>query len=168
MLSLTIKGERELRRLADDLRRGKGTLRSELTKAFKSAGDATLRRVKRNAETMPIRGRRKGGRRFVDRRPGTDIRRRIARVTELEVSTSAADPRVRFQVRTDRLGDARNLPWHFDSGKIFRHPIMGNKSAWAGQSGRPWFYNEIRKDEAVFAAECDKAIQRTIEQIEKG
>lgn len=166
MLSLTIKGQRELQKLAEDLRRGKGTLRQELTKAFKAAGDATLKKIKRNVETMSIRGRRKGGRPFRDHRPGTNIRRRISRVTELEVSTSAADPRVKFVVRTDRLGDARNLPWHFDSGKVFRHPIMGNRSAWAGQSGQPWFYDEARSSRDLFVDKCDEAIDRTIQKIE--
>lgn len=167
MLSLTVQGQDDLRRVAEALRRGKGTLRRELTTAFKDAGKQTLDRVKRNARTMSIRGRRKGGRRFVDHLPGTNIRARIARVTELEVSTSAGDPRVRFVVHTDRLGDARNLPWHFDSGRTFRHPIMGNRQAWAGQSGQPWFYNEVRDDLDVFVAKCDDAIERTIQSIEK-
>jgi ribosome-binding factor A len=170
VLSLTIKGQRELQKLAEDLRRAKGTLRQELTRAFKEAGKDTLSRVKHNAETMSIRGRRKGGRPFREHRAGNNIRRRIARITELEVSSSAADPRVKFIVRTDRLADikAESLPWHFDSGKVFRHPIMGNRSAWAGQTGQPWFYNEIKKDRDIFVAECDKAIDRTIQQIEKG
>ena len=168
MLSLTIKGSRELRQVVDALRGGKGKLRQEMTKAFKDAGQTTLRKIKRNVETMSIRGRRKGGRRFREVRPGTNIRRRISRVTELEVKTGAADPHVAFVVRTDRLDDARNLPWHFDSGKTFRHPIMGNRSAWAGQSGGPWFYNEAKSSRDVFAGKCQDAIDRTIQQIEKG
>lgn len=167
MLTLTVKGQRELRAAADALRRGQGTLRKELTKAFKDAGKTTLKRVKRNAETMRIRGRRKGGRRFTEHRPGTHIRHRIANVTELEVSTGGGDPRVKFVVRTGRLGSARNLPYHFDSGRTFRHPIMGNRSAWAGQSGQPWFYDEIKKDLDVFRRECQVAIDRTVQTIQK-
>jgi len=166
-LTLTMLGAADLKATAAALRRGKGTLRRELTKAFRDAGQETLKRVKHNAETMRIRGRRKGGRRFTDHRPGTNIRQRIARVTELEVSTGSGDPRVKFVVRTDRLGDARNLPFHLDSGRVFRHPIMGNREAWAGQSGQPWFYNEIKKDIDVFRRECDEAIDRTIQQIER-
>jgi hypothetical protein len=167
VLTLTVLGDKDLRSTAEALRRGKGTLRRELTKAFKDAGADTLKRVKRNAETMRIRGRRKGGRRFTEHRPGTNIRHRIANVTELEVSTGGGDPRVRFVVRTDRLGDARNLPFHLDSGRTFRHPIMGNRSAWAGQSGQPWFYDEIKKDLDTFRRECQDAIDRTIQQIER-
>jgi hypothetical protein len=170
VLSLTIKGQRDLQDCANDLRRGKGTLRSDLTRAFKAAGESTLKQVKRNVETMQIRGRRKGGRRFRDQLPGNNLRRRISRVTELEISTSTVDPRVRFVVRNDRLADikAEQVPWHLDTGKTFRHPIMGNRSAWAGSRGKPWFYDEIRAGQAAFEAECDKAIQRTIDKIEKG
>lgn len=169
MLIHTVKGadSANLRAAARALRGGQGKLRQELTKAFRDAGKETLREVKRNAETMQIRGRRHGGRRFTARMPGTNIRHRIARVTELEISTSAGDPKVRFIVRSDRLGDASELPWHFDSGKVFRHPIMGNRSAWAGQSGKPWFRETIRRDLAKFETECDKAIERTIQAIEK-
>lgn len=168
MLRLTVKGERELRETAQALRRGKGILRRELTQAFRDAGQTTLRRVKANIESMPMRGYRKGGKAFTQHRAGTGIRHRIARVTELEVSTSAGGPHVRFVVRSDRLGNARNVPFHLDSGRRFRHPIMGNRNAWAGQSGKPWFYNEIREDLDVFAKECDKAIDDTIAAIERG
>jgi len=167
VLRLTVKGQDDLRQVAEALKRGKGTLRQELTKSFRTAGDKVLKRVKHNVETMQIRGYRKGGRRFRDNRPGTNIRQRISRVTELKISTSAGDPKVQFVVRSDRLGDASEVPWHLDSGKKFRHPIMGNRSAWAASSGKPWFYNEIRKDIDVFAAECDDAIDRTIQKIEK-
>lgn len=166
-LSLTIKGQQDLKRVAEDLRRAKGTLRKEMVQAFKQAGQTTLKRVKHNIESMTIRGHRTGRRpAFADHRPGTRIRQRISNVTELDVSSSAGDPHVRFQVRTDRLGDARNVPYHLDSGKTFRHPIMGNRSSWAANSGKPWFYNEIENDRDVFAAECDEAIDRTIQSIE--
>lgn len=166
-LSLTVVGADKLRKTSEALKRGQGTLRKELTQSFKQAGNEVLRRVKANALSMRIRGRRKGGRPFTAHMPGTAIRARIARVTELEVSSGTNDPRVKFVVRADRLGDARYLPFHFDSGRVFRHPIMGNRQAWAGQSGEPWFYDEIKKDLDVFAAKCDDAIDRTIQQIEK-
>src|SRR5258705_9602635 len=140
VLTLTVKGSRELRDLARDLRRAKGTLRSELTKSFKKAGADTLKRVKHNMTSMQIKGYRAGGKRFTDPQPGTRIRQRIARVTELGVRTGWIDPQVSFVVHTDRLGAARNLPWHLDSGKKFRHPSMGHRGRWAATTGKPWFY----------------------------
>jgi hypothetical protein len=169
MLTLTVKGAAQLRDLARDLRRSKGTLRSELTKAFKTAGASTLRQVKLNMTSMDIKGYSTGRKpRFTDRQPGTNIRQRIARVTELEVRTGSTDPHVQFQVQTDRLGDARNLPWHLDTGKKFRHPIMGKRGRWAANSGKPWFYDEIKSDLDRFTAECDEAIDKTIQTIERG
>lgn len=168
-LSLTVKGQKELQKLAEDLRGAKGTLRRELVQAFKKAGKATLDRVKNNARTMAIVGIRTGRTPlFTDHRPGTRIRSRMANATELEVSSSAGDPHVRFQVRTDRLGEEKNLPYLLDSGDTFRHPIMGNRHSWAGSRGSPWFYNEIRKDLDVFIDECEIAIDRTVESLEKG
>ena len=165
-LSLTVKGQRELKQLAEDLRRAKGTLRRELVQAFKQAGEQTLKRVKRNIETNRIAGRRTGRvPRFTAVMPGTAIRARISRVTELDISSSAGDPHVRFQVRSDRLGDAKNLPFHIESGR-WRHPIMGNRHSWAAQTGSPWFYDEVKSDLKVFEEECDKAIDRVIEKLE--
>lgn len=167
MLSFTVQGAAELRELSQRLKRAKGTLRAELTRAFRTAGADTLRRVKRNMTGMQIKGYRAGGTPFREHRAGKGLRRRIAAVTEFDVRT-AADPRVRFQVRTDRLGDAKNIPWHLDSGKRFRHPIMGNRSKWAANSGKPWFYNEIRGDMDRLKDECEKAIQKTVQTIERG
>src|SRR5688572_16494047 len=114
-LSLTVKNQHELRRVAGQLRRGKGIVRKELTTAFKNAGDDTLREVRRNVQTMPMKGFRTRGRvpfpAGVGR--GTRIRQRTARVTELTVSTSAGDPRVKFEVHANRLGDAHRLPGYF-------------------------------------------------------
>lgn len=168
MLSLTVKGSGDLQDLARRLKRARGTLRAELAKAFKESGKDTLRRVKRNMTGMDIKGYRAGGRPFRQKRPGTGLRRRIAAVTEMEVRTGSDNPRVKFVVRTDRLGDARNLPFHIDSGRRWRHPIMGNRSKWAANSGKPWFYQEIRDDMPRLIAECEKAIEKTIQSIERG
>jgi hypothetical protein len=120
--------------------------------------------------SMQIKGYRTTAKtRFTAVMPGTGIRQRIARVTEYEVRTGSVGPVVRFIVRTDRLGDARNLPYHLDSGKTFRHPIMGYRGRWAANSGKPWFYNEIKKDRDTFlTVEADKAIDRTVAKLEKG
>jgi hypothetical protein len=168
MLSLTIVGAGQLQDLSRRLRRARGVLRAELTKAFRDAGQDTLKRVKRNMTSMDVKGYRAGGRPFRERRAGKGLRRRIAAVTELEVRTGSDTPRVRFVVKTGRLGDARNLPFHMDSGKRWRHPIMGNRSKWAASSGKPWFYEEIRSDRAIFEAKCQAAIDKTIQSIERG
>lgn len=169
MLKMTVKGADDLRELARDLRRGKGTLRSELTTAFKKSGERTLKQVKHNMTSMSIKGFKAGGKpTFTAVMPGTNIRQRIAKVTELDVRTGSVDPQMQFQVKTDRLGSARNLPFHLDSAKKFRHPIMGHRGRWASNLGTPWFYKEIRDDLDAIRDECDSAITRTVEKIERG
>lgn len=166
-LSLTIKGQKELQRVANDLRRAKGTLRRELTAAFKTAGNKVLARVKHNIETNDIHGIRTGRKPLFTAHTGAKrLRKRISNVTELEVSSSAGDPHIRFYVHSDRLGNATNVPQHIDSGKAFRHPIMGNRHSWAASIGKPWFTDEIKSGRDVFVAECDEAIDRTIQSIE--
>lgn len=168
MISLTVLGAGDLRDLSERLRRAPIKLRAELFRAFKAAGAKTLRRVKHNVETMQIKGYRAGGRPFKQKRPGTNIRQRISAATELDIYTGSADPRVKFIVHSDRLGKAQHVPFHLDSGKKFRHPIMGNERKWAANSGKPWFYGEIRSDLDVFVAEGQKAIDATIRAIERG
>lgn len=168
MISLTVLGANDLRELSERLRKAPIKLRAELFRAFKAAGTPTLRRVKRNVETMQIKGYRAGGRPFKQKRAGTGIRQRISAATELDIYTGSADPRVRFIVHSDRLGKARHVPFHLDSGKRFRHPVMGNRSKWAASSGKPWFYKEIHSDLDLFKAECQKAIDATIRSIERG
>ena len=168
MISLTVLGAGDLRELSERLRKAPIKLRAELFRAFKAAGNPTLRKVKRNIETMDIKGYRARGRAFKQKRSGTAIRQRISDATELDIYTGSADPRVKFIVHSDRLGDARNLPYHLDSGRRFRHPIMGNRSAWAANSGKPWFYQEIRDGLSTFKDECEKAIDNTIQAIERG
>ena len=46
---------------------------------------------------------------------------------------------------------------------------MGRRGRWAANSGKPWFYNEIKKDRDSFLTdEVDQAITRTVLKIEKG
>lgn len=166
MISLTVLGAGDMREVSERLRKAPIKLRAELFRAFKAAGAPTLRKVKRNIETMDIKGYRARGRRFTQQRPGTGIRRRISAVTKLDIYTGSADPRMKFIVQSDQLGKAKHVPYHLDSGKRFRHPIMGNRSAWAASSGKPWFYGEIRKGFEQVKDECEKALENTINSIE--
>lgn len=165
---IQVKGASELRAAAAALRRGKGTLRQELAQSMRTAGQSTLRDVKTAAETMTMVGYRTGKRRFPAGVGGPGgIRRRVSRVTELEVKTGGASPTVRFVVRSDRLGNARNMPRLLDSGRKFRHPVMGNVHVWAGQKGQPWFRKTVIRDMTKFRAEAQRAIDRTVAKIER-
>lgn len=166
-MRVTIKGERGLRDLARDLRRAKGTVRRELADSLRKPTAAGVRDAKASIAGLSIRGQRTRSRdRFTAPTTGGHIRARIARVIEADVSTSAGNPRAVIVVRNERLGNARNVPWLLDTGKTYRHPIMGNRSAWAGSRGSPWFYSAI--DQEAYVREADEALTRIVQKIERG
>lgn len=165
-MRVTLRGEKELRALARDLRRAKGHFRQEMARALREPTDKGRKAAKRAIEDLNITGRRKGGERFTAITVGGHIRARISRVIESDVSTSTDHPHATIVVRNERLGNARNVPWHLDTGKLFRHPIMGNREAWAASKGAPWFYSSI--DRRDYERAIDEGMTRVVEKIEKG
>jgi hypothetical protein len=83
------------------------------------------------------------------------------------VKTGTSAPTLRFVVRTDRLGNARNMPRLLDSGRVFRHPVMGNVHVWAGQKGQPWFRRTVVRDMSKMRAGARTAIDRTVAKIKR-
>ena len=165
-MRIKLRGAERLHVAAKDLRRAGGNVRKEMTTALRNAANPTLRKVKDAAATMTIRGFRTGRpHRFTAHLPGTHIRARVARVVELELSSSAANPHASFVVHNERLGNAKNMPFRLDTGRPFRHPLPGNnRHRWAAVSGEPWFYDNIKAD--PFEAEIREAIDRVIDQAE--
>lgn len=169
MISTRIVGIEHLRDATRDLKSSPARLRRELTQGLRNAAAPVRKDIQRAIETLPMRGQPVPGakRRFRQKRPGTQIRHRIARVVEVDVTTSSAGPRARFVVRSDRLGNARNVPYHLDQGRL-RHPVMGDRSVWANVWGQPWFYKTVRDDRPKFETEADEACRRTVEAVERG
>jgi hypothetical protein len=171
VIAARIVGREQLAAVARDLKRAPHRLRQELTQSLKDAAEPVKRDVQQAIQTLSIKGQRIPGakRRFTKIMPGTGIRRRIARVVEVDVSTSAGNPRARFVVRAERLGNASNVPYHLDSGRL-RHPLMGDREHWANQWATPtgWFYKTITDRRPKFEDEADKALDRTREAIERG
>jgi hypothetical protein len=166
-LNLTIKGSRDLHDVAHSLKRAKGVIRQELAQGLKRSTDKGAAAAKRAILALQIRGfRTSSTHRFHAETAGGHIRSRIARVIESKVSTSSADPVAAIQVRSDRLGNARNVPYHLDSARVFRHPIMGDREHWAGTRGGPWFYTSVDRGEAE--KEADAAIGRAAQRLESG
>ncbi len=164
-MRISLHGADRMHLAARDLRRAGGNVRKEFTAALRSAANPTLRKVKSAAATMSIVGFRVPGRpRFRGHLPGGHIRSRIARVVELDLSSSTANPRASFVVRNERLGNAKNVPYLLDTGKVFRHPIPPHKAQWAGIRGEPWFYDNIKAE--PFEDEVEKAIDRVVQQAE--
>lgn len=166
-MRVTLKGAKDLQDLANDLRRAGGTLRREVAEALREPTKEAERAAKRAIESLRIVGVRTGSRhRFTHVTPGGHIRARIARVIESDVSTSATNPHAQVVVRSERLGNAHNVPWHLESGRVFRHPLPNTRDTWAGSRGGPWFYQSV--DEERFARAIQERLDAIADKIERG
>ena len=172
MLTFRLRGQGELRDLSRDLRRAADKdLRAELIQALKAANEPMVRRLKRAFETARIRGMRKPGakRRFTDVIPSKGLRRPMARAIEGQVRTSGSDPRAQLVLREDRVPvRIRPLIPMFAGASPFRHPIMGNRDAWASQSIEDSWWPVIRPHIGDYRREVEQAVDRVADKIERG
>lgn len=162
-----VSGEDGVRRMARAVAEGPDHLRDNLGTAVRRATRPTLRDAKRAIQTNRIVGYPAGGRKYRGPDGPKGLRQAIANAVDAEVHVGTLNPRVRFVVRTYELGDRRKLPEYIDSGKRWRHPIMGNRRAWASQSGRPWFERSIERNRPLFEQRINEAVTRTARAIER-
>jgi hypothetical protein len=170
VLAVQIKGANDLKAMADALRKAdREDLRRGLDRAIRKAAKPTVAAVKDSAENIKTRGLRKPGSRrpFVHVVPPKGTRRKIAEAVTATVSTAGENPRVQFRVQSSRLPETlKNMPRKFDSGDVFRHPVMGNTEVWVGQTGTPWFFKPIKEKLPTFRAEIDKELDVVREKLE--
>jgi hypothetical protein len=166
MFRVQVTGEDRITRMARAVANGPDELRHQYDRSVRRAGQRTLREVKQAARRVPIHGFRAGRRRY--RGPSTPkgLRARIAAAVHLDLSTGTLSPRAQFTVRTAQVGAGR-VPEYIESGKRWRHPIMGNRRAWASSQGRPWFEVTVRRAMPRFERDIDTAVQRTARAIER-
>lgn len=171
-ISLRIKSAAQLRRAADLLAGAKRKYVKELSVAFHDAGQETLYEIRGKVLAMNIKGRQKPGarRRFVDVRPGTSLRQRMADAVQYEVTVRGDNPRVEFSVDSDLMGGRQgggNIPYHLESQGRWRHPVMGDRGVWTTNVGEQgWFYNEAKAAVANIEKAVDEAIDRFVEEIQ--
>jgi hypothetical protein len=170
-LEVQIRGANQLKAMADALRKAdREDLRRGLDRAIRKASKPTVQAIKESAEHINTRGIRKPGakRRFTGTAPAKGTRKKIAEAVGATVSTAGENPRVSFQVRSARLPETlKNMPRKFDSGDVFRHPVMGNTDVWVGQTGDPWFFPPIKEKLPTFRAEIDKELDVVREKLER-
>jgi len=170
-ITLRVKRAEDLAKVAALLREAPKKLRRELGVAFRDAGQETLYAIRGNILAMNIRGRKKPGakRRFKDIRPGTSLRQRIADAVKLDVKVGSDNPHVSFTVDSASMGGARgggNIPFQLENSGRWRHPIMGNRHAWAVNVGeKGWFYDEAKAAREEFEKAIDEAIDRFVEEL---
>jgi hypothetical protein len=168
MIRVQVTGERGLINMARSVGEGPDHLREHLGRAVRRAAQPTLRDVKRAIGTNPIRGFPAGRRRYRGPNTAKGLRRSIAAVVELDLDVGSLSPRAQFVVRTARLGKKRRLPELIESGKRWRHPIMGNRSAWASSQGKPWFETTVTRSRPLFERRTNEAVERVARAIDRG
>lgn len=71
------------------------------------------------------------------------ITAKMQRAVRLRISGG----KVRIYVNQSMMGSANRVPAYIDAGKAWRHPVMGNRSAWVSQAGsaQGWFTDTATK-----------------------
>lgn len=166
MFRVQVTGERGIANMARAVANGPDELRHQYDRSIRRAGRDTLREVKRAAARVPIRGYPAGKRKY--RGPSTPkgLRARLAAAVAMDLNTGTLSPRAQFIVRTNLVGAGR-VPEYIESGKRWRHPIMGNRKAWATSQGKPWFEVTVRRNYPQFERRINEALERTARAIER-
>lgn len=170
MFRVQITGEQAVRNMARSVGEGPDHLRQHLGRAITRAARPTLRDIKRAAQTNPIRGfptSRRSGRAY--RGPSTPkaLRARLAAAVHLDLDVGTLSPRAQFTVRTAQVGAGR-VPEYIEAGILWRHPVMGNRKAWAGSQGRPFFERNVERNQPLFVRRTNEAVDRVARAIESG
>lgn len=166
MIRVRVHGEDNLIDMARAVDEGPNHLREHLGRAVRRAGQATLREVKRAAQTTRIRGYRTGGRPYRGPSTSKGLRRRIADAVDLDLHVGSLSPRAQFMLRTARVGAGR-VPEYIEAGVRWRHPVMGNRRAWAASKGEPFFERTIERNRALFERRLSEATTRVARAIER-
>lgn len=167
MIRVQITGERGVNNMARSVADGPDHLRRNLAVAIRRAAQPTLRDIKRAAATNPIRGYRRGGKPYRGPSVPKALRARIAAAVDLDLNVGSLSPRAQFMLHTRRVGAGR-VPEYVEQGVKWRHPIMGNRSAWAASQGRPFFEINVQRNLPLFARRTNEAVGRTARAIERG
>lgn len=170
MFRVQITGEHAVRNMARSVADGPDHLRANLARAIRSAAQPTLRAVKRAAATNRIRGyptSRRSGRAYRGPSAPKGLRARLAAAVHLDLDVGSLSPRAQFTIRTAAVGAGR-VPEYIEAGIVWRHPIMGNRKAWASSRGEPFFEKTVERHQPLFARRTNEAVDRTARAIARG
>lgn len=166
MFRVRVIGEDNITQMARAVAGGPDELRHQYDRSVRRAGQRTLRDVKQAARRIQIVGYRSGRRRYRGPNEPKQLRRRIADAVALDLNTGTLSPRAQFVVRTAQVGAGR-VPEYIEAGKRWRHPIMGNRRAWASSQGKPWFETTVERSRPLWERQINLALERTARQIER-
>jgi BMFP domain-containing protein YqiC len=155
MMEMRMTGAADLKTLAKKIRKSADAkqVRKDLTKGLKDGTKPALVLVKAAALALPDKPGNKS----------TGVRRKMARVANVQVRASGNSAGVRVRLSRSRMGDHAAMARVTNDGK-WRHPVYGNANVWVRQySRRGWFDDANRRA----ASQVRKAVKQVIDDIEK-
>lgn len=170
MFRITVRGEQGLIRMARAVDGGPDHLRQHLGRSVRQAAQPTLRDVKRAAARNRIRGypnSRRSGRAYRGPDGPGGLRARLAAAVHMDLDVGTLSPRAQFMIRTAAVGAGR-VPEYIEAGVIWRHPIMGNRHAWAASKGEPFFEKNVERNRPLFERRLSEATERVARAIDRG
>jgi hypothetical protein len=150
---------RALRQQAD----GK-QLRRQLVKELGGIARPLASKVRAAWRAAPSHGHQSATR---GRREQPDLRALLSKATRSQVRLTGKDAGVRIRTDGRKLSSGmRALPTYAEGTKRpWRHPIYGNRNAWASQRSFPRFYQAVKPDEAAARHAAERAVENIFKQI---
>jgi hypothetical protein len=170
----------EFRRAVEKLRKGPKDVRKAMNKAIKAATDPAERELKAAIMAIESEGKAGGGR---AQRSGylagrsksgklpthTGLRKNISRGVGRKITYRGFSTGVRIRAAGTYLpADQRQLIGKTNSGKTFRHPIMGDTERWVDQSFSPpgWFDKTMKKYGPEAIRKIDAAARDALRKLQ--
>lgn len=155
MFDLTVnQAPDDLRALAKRLRKAGNAkqIRKQLNAGLKEGAKPALVGTRKAALGLPAKANSKN-----------QLRKKMARVSGIQVRSSGRDPGVRVRISRKRMGDQAALPKVTNEGQ-WRHPVYGNTDKWVTQrSTAGWFDSANR----YAGPPVRRAIKRVLDDVEK-
>ena len=154
MMQMGMTGAADLKAVAKRIRTAANPkqVRKDLTKGLKEGAKPAAVLVKSAALALPAKGPK-----------STGLRKKMARVTNVQVRTGGNSAGVRVRLSRARMGDQAGMARVTNKGR-WRHPVYGDTKVWVTQtSRRGWFDDANRRA----APQVRRAVKQVIDDIEK-
>jgi hypothetical protein len=169
VLRVQPQGMADLRRLGQRLQQAPAILQRQLLVAVRAAADPAVADLQREIRGADVSGRRAGGRKpFTARVASRGLRAPIARAVEARIRVLGSGASAEFRVDEGRVPPRirRTVRYVVGYSPRWRHPIMGNRSRWAGQNAPNVWPKVMPRHLSRFNREVAQAVTRTERQIQ--